>query len=84
MKREHPKIEKDFEKLVELCVDIFAHCQNDYEITLSGNGTNACEASNVALSILDTFYGDGRKWRRANQQRIDTQALKLRKLYGDS
>ena len=70
-------------QLEDLCVSIFAHCHNDYEITLSGNGTNACEASNVALSILDILHGDGRKWRKANEKQIEKKAKELRKLYGD-
>ena len=37
-------------QLEDLCLSIFAHSNNDYEVTLSGNGTNASEASNVALS----------------------------------
>lgn len=39
-------------ELIELCVDIYAHVEMDFEITLGGNGTNCCEASNVADAIL--------------------------------
>ena len=41
------------ELILDLCADIFAHAELDYEITLHGNGTNASEASNVALELLD-------------------------------
>ncbi|EKD53265.1 MAG: hypothetical protein ACD_61C00089G0006 [uncultured bacterium] len=41
------------EKLIALCVDIYAHDQLDWEITLAGNGTNAFEASRVANKILE-------------------------------
>lgn len=70
-------------QLEDLCLSIFAHSFNDYEVTLSGNGTNASEASNVALSILDIIHGDGRKWRKANEKQIEKYAKKLRKDYGD-
>jgi hypothetical protein len=70
-------------ELEDLCLDIFAHSFNDYEITLSGNGTNCSEASNVALAILDTLHGDGRKWRKKNEKQIEKLAKKLRKEYGD-
>lgn len=69
--------------LEELCVSIFAHCENDYEVTLSGNGTNAFEASNVALAVLDALHGDGRKWCKENEKRISKCAAELRKEYGD-
>ena len=71
------------EDLEELCVDIFAHAENDYEITLSGNGINACEASGVACAILELLHGDGRKWRDSNEKRISKRAAELRKENGD-
>ena len=40
------------EKLIELCVEIYAHLELDWEVTLAGNGTNPSEASNVADEIL--------------------------------
>lgn len=58
-------------KLEELCVQVFAHCELDVEVNLSGNGTNACEATNFALEVLDLIHGDGRVWRKKNQKRID-------------
>jgi hypothetical protein len=70
-------------ELEDLCLSIFAHSFNDYEVTLSGNGTNCCEASNVALAILDVLHGDGRKWRKKNEKQIEKLAKKLRKEYGD-
>jgi hypothetical protein len=70
-------------ELEGLCLSIFAHSHTDYEVTLSGNGTNCSEASNVALAVLDILHGDGRKWRRANEKQIEKQAKKLRKEYGD-
>jgi hypothetical protein len=70
-------------ELEGLCLSIFAHSVNDYEVTLSGNGTNCSEASNVALAVLDVLHGDGRKWRKANEKQIEKLAKKLRKDYGD-
>ena len=69
--------------LENLCIDIFAHSFNDYEITLSGNGTNCSEASNVALAVLDVMHGDGRKWRKEHEKQIEKLAKVLRKQYGD-
>lgn len=43
------------EKLLELCVDIYAHVELDMELTLEGNGTNPLEASHVADAILSIF-----------------------------
>ena len=44
---------KLIEQLIDLCVDIYAHCELDYEINLGGNGTNPYEAANVASEIMD-------------------------------
>jgi len=41
------------EKILELCVDIYAHDQLDWEITLCGNGCNAFECSGVANEMLE-------------------------------
>lgn len=79
-----PKVYKDVtQQLEDLCVSIFAHSVNDYEVTLSGNGTNCAEASNVALSVLDILHGDGRKWRKEHEKEIEKKAKALRKQYGD-
>jgi hypothetical protein len=45
--------EEIVEQLIDLCVDIYAHCELDYEINLGGNGSNPYEAANVAREILD-------------------------------
>jgi len=70
------------EDLEEFCIDVFVHCENDFEITLSGNGTNSAEAANAAYAILDLLHEDGRAWRRANEKRINAYAKKLRKELG--
>lgn len=44
--------EEQREKLIDLCVEIFASAELDYEVTIVGNGTNPAEASNVAAGIL--------------------------------
>lgn len=41
------------EKLIDLCLEIFASSELDYEVTIAGNGTNSAEAENVAKGILD-------------------------------
>lgn len=35
-----------------MCIEIYAHCENDYEVTLGGNGVNSSEAALVANRIL--------------------------------
>lgn len=42
-------------KLHDFCVNILAHCQLDYQITLGGNGTNPFEAANVAHALMREF-----------------------------
>ena len=69
--------------LEELCIDIFAHGRNDRHITLSGNGTNPSEAGNVAYAIMDIIHGDGRRWKKDNDGRIQARAAELKKEYGD-
>lgn len=41
------------QKLIDLCVDIFAHSDLDYEITLANCGANSFEAAFVAREILN-------------------------------
>ena len=60
-------------RLDELCISIIAHCRLDYEITISGNGTNPSEAANVAYAILDIVHGDGRAWVKKNEKAISTK-----------
>jgi hypothetical protein len=57
-KTEKKPSERDM--LIDLCVDIYAHSEMDMEVTLGGNGTNCCEAANVAREIL-TILGESRK-----------------------
>jgi hypothetical protein len=49
------------EKLLDLCVNIFAHDELGYEITLRGNGCNSsecCGTANEILHILGKSYSD--------------------------
>ena len=69
-------------ELEKMCVDIFAHADLDYEITLSGNGINPCEAAGVAWKILDILHGDGRGWAKANRNRIDSRVKEIEKEVG--
>lgn len=64
-------------KLEELCIEIAAHADLGYEVTLSGNGTNCSEAYNVALAILDILHGDGRKWMTKNHKRVTAAVREL-------
>lgn len=51
--------------ILDLCVDIYAHAELDYEITIHGNGTNASEASNVADELLEII--------RVNKRSLDVR-----------
>jgi len=70
-------------KLEKLFIEILAYAENDWEITLSGNGTNASEAVNVVYAVLDILENGGRKWHKANQYKISQRAKILRKEFGD-
>ena len=41
------------DKIIELCVNIYAHSELDKEIVLGGNGANSFDAGIVADAILD-------------------------------
>ena len=78
----HWKTSVLIERLEGLCVNIFAHARLDYEVTLSGNGINPCEASGVAWAILDILHGDGRKWEKDNAARIALRVKQIEKEAG--
>jgi hypothetical protein len=40
-------------KILDLCVDIYAHAELDWEITLGGNGCNSFECCGVADELLE-------------------------------
>ncbi len=77
----NPDVEK-LKALEDMCIDIFAHSENDYEVCLAGNGVNCSEAGLMALAVSDILHGDGRAWRKENEERIAEAAKGLRKLYG--
>lgn len=66
--------------LSTLCVDIYAHAEIDSEITLCGNGTSACEATNVANRIFEILGID--KNTDLHQMRIEARVKELEKEYG--
>lgn len=39
-------------KLLELCTDVLAHAELDYEVTINGNGVNASECSEMAIAVM--------------------------------
>ena len=66
------------EKILGLCIDIFAHDECEYEITLQGNGANAFECSFVAhelLALLDVEYEE-------IEARVQKRVTELREMYG--
>ncbi len=70
------------EKLIEMCVEIYACSELDYEVTLGGNGTNAAEAANVAGEILDIIGvkdEDGKF-----EKMVSDRVKELKKEYGDN
>ncbi len=68
-------------KLLDLCVEIYACNELDYEVTLSGNGTNASEAANVAGEILD-IIGVKRKDREF-KRKVAERAKEMKTEYGE-
>ena len=48
------------QELIDLCIDVHAHANLDYEITLGGNGVNSFEnigTANEVLRILGVKHG---------------------------
>jgi hypothetical protein len=65
----------EIEKVRELIIDIRAHVEMDREITLCGNGTNCCEALNVARA-LEKIVG------KVNDKQVQKRVKELQKMYG--
>lgn len=57
-------------KLIDLCVDIWAHVGLDYYIYLGGSDTNPCEAASVAKEILGILGIKREKLRKEISKRI--------------
>ena len=70
-----------YNKLVNMCVDIFAHNECDFEWTNSkGNGINCSEAAGVAMEVIEILgvdYNDPEI-----EDRIIEAADKLEQEYG--
>lgn len=64
------------EKVHELVIDIYAHVEMDREITLCGNGTNCCEALNVARA-LEKIIG------KVNEKYVRIRVKELKEMYGE-
>ena len=67
-----------YNKLVDMCVDVFAYSELDYEITLAGNGVSAFECSAMAKATLDIL---GLKYVDI-QTRVDHRIRELEEMYG--
>ena len=66
------------DKILDLCINIFAHNECDFEITLQGNGASSFEGSYVAwelLDILDVEYEE-------IEARVQKRIVELQDLYG--
>ena len=63
--------------LIDLCVDIYAHVELDMEITLMGNGCNACECSGVADTIVYILKLEKEKV----DKRVESRVKELKELY---
>ena len=70
-------------RLEEMCIDIYAYCDLDCEITLAGNGTSCGEAANVADEILILLFGNRNDWSKKNDPKIKRRAKELRLDYGE-
>jgi DNA-binding protein len=62
-------------KLREFCLNILAHAHLDAEITLNGNGTNACEAYNVARALMKMFKIE------IDEKEVEDAATELEKMW---
>ncbi len=64
-------------KLLDMCVEIYASDALDWEVTLGGNGTNASEAINVAKEILNIIgvKSGSKKFIRL----VDAKVMELKK-----
>jgi hypothetical protein len=65
--------------LEELCVEIFAHALNDYQVELNGCDTNCAEAENVADEIVQIMGFSKKLWR----PRVEARAKELRIEHGE-
>ena len=72
-------LRKRHDKLIELCVEVYAHCELDYEVTLAGNGTNASEASNFADEVLEILEVKKKKI----EKEISKEVKELKNLYDE-
>lgn len=50
--------EKQIKEIIDLCADVEAYSEMDYEITLGGNGANASECSYLAGEIINILKID--------------------------
>ena len=66
--------EEMIQGLRSLSADIFAHNILDWEVTLGGNGTNCCEASNVMYAINVMFPAT-----KPTEEEINLQVKELEK-----
>jgi hypothetical protein len=57
--------------VLDLCVDIYAHLELDWEIDLAGNGTNPSEASNVADVLKEIFEFNEDEFSELANKRIE-------------
>ena len=70
--------EEQLKEVYNLCVDVEAHCRLDYEITIDGNGCNACEASYVTYEIVKLLGFDNEV---QFERDVESTAKTLEELY---
>ena len=74
-------MKKKLEKLNDLLIEIYAHANQDFEVTINGNGTNCSEALNVAYGVIKILHGSVAKWKSENKNQIKAEIIRLRSLY---
>lgn len=67
------------QKLIDLCVDVHAHANLDWEITLGGNGVNSFENIGTANEVL-RILGVGHDL--VFNIRVEDRMMKLKSDYG--
>jgi predicted ATP-grasp superfamily ATP-dependent carboligase len=65
------------EKIRKFCLNVLAHSEADYEVTINGNGVNCSEAATTVEGLMKIMK------LTIPQEEVVEEANKLRKQYGD-
>ena len=62
--------EEQKQKIVEFCINIYAHAQLDWEINIAGNGCNISDVYNVADELFQILNLNKKKFAKQINQRV--------------